>query len=481
MESTPPNGCLQMAMPIDEAVAVSKACAPSMLRHLEIASESQSVPAKLPRTLSDARSTFGPASYSESLEICKFARNCHVGQRKLCVALIEFLTEVHHAQITRRGVSSPVLVVYAGASIVAALAALDLFPTDRFVCYDPSVEMTVNVARRGLGHDGARVIDARTTIATSHLTAVEAAKSLENKPILLFTGPSQGVFKDSTCTYILHVAKACAPLELVFVSDIRRSIGPGAGKELAIAEDMVNQARWAKFLGVAFYCLKFRLPFELTDDIRVEYTRLRDISCDKITPDSIPYFDGLCIIQKYAPEYSTELRLVGLHEPKLVTYNIKDVESICAPFNVVHRGHSRFLPYTAMTESGPNRIPSWVVLAQVKAIQALSGCTGLFDAMGECCVIRDAVLVGNAESGSKEYAVACSRFCSMFASRPCKRGQSKPTYAAWVVLNSCFENANGHIKHPEGARHKQDRDGSKSRMCARASMARSVATIRASH
>ena len=404
-----------------DAESAAKTVAPSLLPHFAIALNSLHKPMAMPRTLCDLRSHFGGALYDESVKLAelKISESNHVGQRKLCIALIEFLTEVHAFQVRTVGHTSPVLVLYVGSSLVAALAANDLFPDDRIVCYDPIVEMTLDVARRELGAGAPKIISSRITTTTKALSAATASSELSKKPILLFTGQAAGTFRDDTCKYVLELARHCGSMEIALVSDIRRPI-LGAEKEIGIAEDMVNQARWAALLQVRFYCFKFRLPFKVTEDIRSEYAKMAPLStvgCD--SSKCVPYLGGQCVLQKYARDPSTEMRLTGLTKPTMVMYDVSEVEALLAPFNAVHRSRTSFVPY-ASAIGGNDQITPADVLNAARCAGAgtlLPGRGASFDALGECCVIRDALLIGKPHAGLTEFEAACAHFSSMFAAR----------------------------------------------------------------
>jgi hypothetical protein len=240
-------------------------------------------------------------------------------------------------------------------------------------------------------------------------------------------------------------------MELAFVSDIRRSVHDSR-KEHAISEDMVNQARWTFLLKVRFYCFKFRLPFVLAEDVRAEYAKLADVSM--LADDhTVPYFGGECMLQKYAPDPTTEMRLFGTRTPIVVTYDISEVESLLASFNVVHRSRTNFKPYAAITYDGDVRIPPNEVNGAAMRLDGIvsedsrgvSTPSVSFDTLGECCVIRDAVLVGDPSAGAYAYVSACARFNSIFAVRTRRRSNrgklcGADTYASWV-LNEYTESA----------------------------------------
>lgn len=413
--------------------------APSFIRHVDMAHASATKPVVLPRTLQDLSREFGEADYAESTKLSRFTSNCHVGQRKLSLALIEFLTEVHRNQTTM----GPVTVVYAGASIVAAMAAHDLFPGDVFICFDPVVEMTLSVAERTLGLNAKRRISERVAIKYATMSPQLTNKSLQTKPIVLFTGSSSGTFSDSTCAWAKEVARLRGQ-EIAFASDIRKG-GHGAAKECAIAEDMVNQARWALAMRTRFYFFKFRLPFDMSRDIRARYAKLSHGVASE-DADKVLYLDGTCVLQKYAPEFSTEMRLIGTRIPTLVEYDIRSVERLFAPFNVVHRGNTCFVPYPS--RDGKRPISPQAMAQALPHIHQSSGCHGAFDIMGEACAIRDAVELNR--GGDKAFSDSMSRFHSLFTGRSGPPGTTTggasglhSPFAGTTVLGTCLAIAVG--------------------------------------
>ena len=391
-----------------DALVVAKAAAelraPDILPHLDIARQSSNEPVLLPRTMADLSSRMGSGPYDQSALIARTLRsNQHRGQRKLSVALIEFLCEAHGRQFAETRRVSPLLVVYAGASILAALAAHDLFPRDRFICYDPCREMTVSVAIRELGGRSSILRD-KVHITTTSMHPGSVARALRARPILLFTD-AVGTFDIECCKLNASIQKLIG-YELAFVSDVRRHISAGPAKELAIAEDMANQAIWTRALCVRFYCLKFRLPFRADQAIRGHYERLARCMSAQMpyAHDVLPYFDGTCYLQKFARTASTELRMIGCRHPSIKHYSLNDVESTLAPFNAVHRGHTVFRPYS---------VPWFLAKTPVD----LSPVCAKFDTLSEACIIRDAVIINDSFAGETEVWRALRRFWTIFTNK----------------------------------------------------------------
>lgn len=100
--------------------------------------------------------------------------------------------------------------------------------------------------------------------------------------------------------------------KLVFMSDIRVD-----KKEEFVNKDMIDQRRWVEILQPVWSCLKTRFPWVGDDETR-----------DK----SGEYFSGEIIIQPYAPQSSTESRLI-FSKIEYTTYDYKDYEDRFFTFN----------------------------------------------------------------------------------------------------------------------------------------------------
>ena len=73
-------------------------------------------------------------SSSSELDVLSIL-NCHNGQRKLTMSVLEFLTvSLTHLKVPQ----SDVLIIYAGASGLASVIAANIFKQVQFVLYDPA-------------------------------------------------------------------------------------------------------------------------------------------------------------------------------------------------------------------------------------------------------------------------------------------------------------------------------------------------------
>lgn len=362
--------------------------------HIEkaIASKSGVNDAKpiLPRYLTDLVG-LGEAPYCASGTLSFLVDNSHSGQRKLCIAMIEFLTTVKAHQLST-GTVRPLLVVYAGSSILASAAGRDCFPGTKFVCLDPAWRMTVPVVHREGGAHGSRIMN-ECVHTFRHVSVNDMWKALRERDIVYITDKA-GRMTDFTCQALKALARTMPGYEMVFVSDVRTTQRQSPDqKEATIADDMLKQARWLQTLGSRYYSLKLRLPFTLTPVVSDKYTAVAAMfgaTPAVCTEERVPYVSGTCVLQKYGRNMSTEMRLIGTDAPSLASYNIRQVERVFYPFNLVHRCHTDFAIPAPTCADERAHIDDHHILAYAAH---KSRCT--YDHLGEAVVLRDACLVSN--------------------------------------------------------------------------------------
>lgn len=208
----------------------------------------------------------------------------HWGQRKLGMALIQFLTFYWDPETN----PNPI-VVYAGAAPGTNISIVsELFPRIQWELYDPN--------------DFDIKANDKIHIHQEYFTD-DIAKKWANRN------------------------------DILFISDIRRSIytedSVQIKSELTIWEDMQSQARWYGIMKPIKAQLKFRLPFVSPE-------------LSKVFKKYIPYLDGDVFKGIWAPHHSTETRLV----PKgynYVYWDIKKYESQMFYFNTHVRGVKKYL------------------------------------------------------------------------------------------------------------------------------------------
>lgn len=102
--------------------------------------------------------------------------------------------------------------------------------------------------------------------------------------------------------------------KLLFISDIRIS---GKLEDEDIIVDQEMNRKWLEILDPDFSYLKFRCPYQL--------------------PENYEYIEGKIYIQPFAPESSTETRLMVPRNPKKVIYSSKEYNGKMLYFNRVLR------------------------------------------------------------------------------------------------------------------------------------------------
>lgn len=169
--------------------------------------------------------------------------NCHDGQRKLTMALLDFVST---SLLRLRCSPKDVLLVYAGASGLACAVASAVFPGLRMVLYDP--------APNTLSH--MPVDFAQKTVFRDTYAVHPAQLFPDGKTLAIFTARA-GWFSDAVAEYCRDVLMpASGAQHMLFTSDVRADIS-----ELEIARDMRNQMRWTLLTDCSSYMHKFRIPY----------------------------------------------------------------------------------------------------------------------------------------------------------------------------------------------------------------------------
>jgi len=384
-----------------------------LAHHFDVAIASYSDPLPLFRSLDDARlePLLRYSKVNATPDVRKLTiTNSHDGQRKLTMALLEFV-----ADSLMRLSCSPrdVVLVYAGASGLAGAVAASIFPGLRLLLYDPHPNTLSNIPSSF--HDKAVFRDTYRVHPSLYNT----------RKMAVFTDRA-GWFRDEVAEYCRDtVFPYYGAKHMLFVSDVRGKTG-----ELDIAANMRDQMRWTVVIGCSGYMHKFKIPY-MDDAHAAEVLRTyREAPESDLPPDAIergdqegggndrvgsfPYLDGRLHVQVYGPQRTAELRLIGFsldttpslpmfrYQKRLLndagkrafpeevpqkgegeggieggahgackkkkkryrlrTYVAQDVEDRMATFNVFYRCHSRFASEDA-------RVPPVALLSKCLADQ----------------------------------------------------------------------------------------------------------------
>jgi hypothetical protein len=252
----------------------------------------------------------------------------HIGQRKLFLSEIQFLTD-------RLSEDNDHIVVYAGAAPSNHTGYLaELFPSVKFILVDPNPfdvrdakpVFVVPRVQRGLTIEEAR----------------EAVKKARDAPIGIYI---------INCYFTLEIATAIKELlkPVYFISDIRTNSGTGMPDTLDILWNLAQQYIWIDEMKPLRSLLKFRHPFYDSDmegydkepyasDFNEARRRGLDFVSNYNSGKHLIYYDGQINIQAWPGESSTETRLdtAGL---KLHDYgNTSEYENKLFYYNKIERG-----------------------------------------------------------------------------------------------------------------------------------------------
>jgi cap2 methyltransferase len=256
----------------------------------------------------------------------------HLGQRKLMLSEIEFLT---------RFGSAASVVVYAGAAPgLKSYLLSELFPSLKFVLVDPAnFRVVVNsggrvFTRRSPEHDEIEYID---EIDTEYI-------SRSRKKVFLF----QSCFTDA------EARKFASESGVLFVSDIRTNSRdtqfPGDGQ---ILWNLSQQFNWVQIISPVASMVKFRPPFyetsvsELTNSLSsqmaADFELSKQFGIDFLSDfgnEVFRYLAGDVRLQCWEGKSSTETRLWLLPDSQIEIYDHKSHESKLHFYNSVYRTHT---------------------------------------------------------------------------------------------------------------------------------------------
>lgn len=333
---------------LDAQADVADPCHDVLAQHLTVADASHDDALPLVRTLDEFPPKPAPRwmpTY-EFMASCPVVQsmalgNCHHGQRKLTLALLEFIAD---SLVALDCDDRDVVLLYVGASGLATVAALTVFPSLQAVIYDPAKNTTELMPR----------FDDKVVYVDG---GVPCRKVRMDRRLVVFTQRA-GWFDDTVAAHFrAHLFPRTGRKHLLFVSDVRAQTS-----EDAIARDMVDQQRWTIVVRPARYMLKFRMPYVWTHAEREIVHGLYVASAAALLAhailvrsllpagwslcrDSIPYLDGRAHLQLYGRQRTAELRLVGSvvgGRYAIRSYDMRAIEDAMATFNNVYRTHARF-------------------------------------------------------------------------------------------------------------------------------------------
>jgi hypothetical protein len=159
---------------------------------------------------------------------------CHWGQRKLLFSEIEFFNKVQinsNIDLTQNYQLPPFYVVYVGSAVGFHIPVLlELFPTLRFILYDPERFCNQVYNNKKIDVNSGSIGFFNENTAKTHVYTRIREYFNETRP--------QKLSPNST------------GYEIIFISDIRRT-----PVDLCILEDMLVQQKWGIILNAYIKCL----------------------------------------------------------------------------------------------------------------------------------------------------------------------------------------------------------------------------------
>jgi len=322
----------------------------------------------------------------------EFVTNLHLGQRKLFLNELQFLTKYSNLFNEKSDESKSEYVIYAGAAPNNHIYFLyELFPNIKFIIVDPS-PFNIFLKNPNINHLNTKnsdvvyirygdkiqsellsndsdfsklnfydpikneVVNYKENIPTNSNLGSFSYYDENSENIINFIKTSSYkifIFQDIYTNELSNLYRKIDNSRIYFFSDIRTKLDIYP-TDLDILWNLSQQFNWTKILQPSAFMLKFRCPYftdfknktegDINDYINDHYDNSFNIS-KKFGIDFIKnyvnhkllYFDGEYILQPWAPVASTEIRLVNDNLDDYTYYDCFDAEKKFAYFNNIDR------------------------------------------------------------------------------------------------------------------------------------------------
>ena len=290
---------------------------------------------------------------------------CHLGQRKLLLSEIQFLSNTKNKYV-----------VYAGSAPGNHIYYLsNLFPDKKFILIDPNpfalirdendkfpyhrntpdkniIHLYTTTGKRSFYKGNTYNFSLKRVTQKVYNDPFEKARDLEiievikNEPFRIF------IIERS---FVNNTAKMLERLEdIVFISDIRTSMGRKEGiTDLDIVRNSAMQYNWLKIMKPDYSLVKFRTPFfnpEDTTHFNKNYRKYSDMFeislknginfIENYKDGKFEFVPGIIKLQAWAPKTSAETRL-SIGKDQIDLKRIYDVEKYTSALfyhNLISRG-----------------------------------------------------------------------------------------------------------------------------------------------
>lgn len=258
--------------------------------------------------------------------------SAHIGQRKLFMNEVQFLTEISNSN---KSPSKPILVVYAGAAPSNHTGFLSsLFPKITFLLVDPNRFDIFDAPMPPifLQSENNTIEEAKKTIAN-----MKADSNASSRLFII-----NGYFTDA-------IAQSLKDTDFYFISDIRTNYDDNSEPgDLDIVFNLAQQFNWIKFSSPILSMLKFRHPFYdgMWPDVLANkspyaetFATAAEFGVDFVAnakARTLTYFLGTINLQPWAGISSTETRLVT-DGKTLISSDANDYEDKLYYYNSIER------------------------------------------------------------------------------------------------------------------------------------------------
>lgn len=269
----------------------------------------------------------------------------HIGQRKLILNEIQFLTRIHPDE--------KAVVIYAGAAPSNKGAFLaSLFPNLRFILIDPA-EFDI----RPYGYIEISYIcngDPSICARLMKLYIEEAHICVANMLM--------------TSELATELRKQFDDTNIYFISDIRTNLSETSPDSLDIVWNSAQQVDWVTQMQPKMSMLKFRLPFyNESDDVLDEFIKKSESAALRESFDNtvnivdfrkmirskeFRFYDGEILLQPWSPAGSTEARMVVTDSTKFRNYDPSEYANKFFYYNKILRNYQLYQNSNACKKIG---------------------------------------------------------------------------------------------------------------------------------
>jgi hypothetical protein len=294
--------------------------------------------------------------------------SCHLGQRKLLMMTLNFLTNIYSNKHQKMNV----LYVGSAPNFYGAFVS-DLFPTIKFFFIDPNIHrirkkgfkssfIYLCVSEQNNSKEVIRIYSLEIRKVFSGLRINPSIKHISqtNLNIIIKTDIFWNFVNNTDYNiYIMEtfftkeLANIFAGKNIYFMSDIRSDFLHNKDKlsyssEADVVVNLTQQALWVKIMKPVYSLLKFRCPFifekfevkqlpafVISDLKEAEEKKLPIINL--YNEGKFFYFEGKLLLQPWTGKSSTETRLFLKGVPKLIKYDIFNYEGRLNYYNKIVR------------------------------------------------------------------------------------------------------------------------------------------------